>query len=49
MIFIFPPWFYARLLAPEHRTPALLAKMGAIMLVGSLAMLSALVGATQDC
>jgi amino acid permease len=49
MIFIFPPYFYARLCAPEQRTPLLLAKMGAIGLVGTLAMVSALIGAVDGC
>jgi amino acid permease len=49
MIFIFPPWFYLRLVSPEERTYAMVAKMCAIMLIGSAGMASALVGAVDSC
>jgi len=49
MIFIFPPWFYIRLVSPEERTPLLVAKMVTIMIIGTAGMVSALVGAVDSC
>lgn len=49
MIFIFPPWFYLKLMSPEERTPLTVVKMSGIMLVGTGGMVSALVGAVEGC
>ena len=49
MIFIFPPWFYLKLVPRAGCTPAAVAKMIAIMAVGTAGMVSALIGAADTC
>ena len=49
MIFIFPPWFYFRLMPAEERTPFMCFKLGATVLIGTAGMISALVGAADSC
>lgn len=49
MIFIFPPWFYLQLVGAEQRTSMLVAKMVAIMALGTAAMVSVLIGAVDTC
>ena len=49
MIFIFPPWFYLRLVGAEGRTAAVLARMGAIIVVGVAGMTAAMIGAVDSC
>ena len=49
MIFIYPPWFYLLLMDPHERTPLVVAKMVAIMAIGTGGMVSALNGAVSDC
>ena len=49
MIFIFPPWFYLQLMPDEERTIAMQIKMTFIMLIGTLGMISALIGAAGSC
>ena len=49
MIFIFPPWFYLKLLDPEHRTAALWVRLVGIMAIGTAGMVSALIGAVHSC
>ena len=49
MIFIFPPWFYLKLMPPAERTPAAIARMVVIMAIGTAGMASALIGAFDSC
>jgi len=50
MIFIFPPWFYLRLVDKTERTLPFVARMVCIMAIGSAGMVSALIGsAAGDC
>lgn len=49
MIFIFPPWFYLRLVAAEKRTPAMWAMVVGVMTIGTAGMVSALIGAVDTC
>jgi len=49
MIFIFPPWFYLKLMKPDERTPLMTAKMCLIMFIGTAGMVSALIGAVDSC
>ena len=49
MIFIFPPWFYLKLMPPAERTPAAIARMVVIMAMGTAGMASALIGAFDSC
>jgi amino acid permease len=49
MIFIFPPWFYLRLLGKEEQSMLLLLSMGFIMFIGTAGMISTLIGAVDSC
>ena len=49
MIFIFPPWFYLRLVDTKQCTTTLVISMGCIILIGVAGAVAALIGAVKSC